>query len=290
MSPVLGSAFPQDTDAILFLDETGTGNYFDPADLVLCDAAIAAGRNPPFTIAFGLSGVLFRRADYVAFDADFKTLKQRHLGTSVVAIHEFDLRDLKKAPFNILRDPLRWTAFRNDLSALLNRYDFRVIIVAFHKLDMQRQYPNPFHPYYYGLEVILERVVMERRHFGATWRIIAEDRATGLNDDLNRELLRLQLQGCGSGILNPRNNVSAAELRATFDPMIVFLKKTDNDSGLQVADLAAGPITRHVYGLDARETRTVKDIVLPKLCAARNGNVRGFGIKCFPVYPPGCPR
>lgn len=160
--------------------------------------------------------------------------------------------------------------------------------MAFHKPDMQKEYLTPFHPYHYALENIVERTAMESKYFGATWRIIAEDRAAGLNAELQGEMLRLQFYGCGSGIASPRSNVNADEVRQKFDPNIVFRTKKDNDSGLQLADLAVGPIIRHIYGMDGRETRTVKDIIMPKLCAARDGNVRGFGVKCFPKFPPGC--
>jgi hypothetical protein len=59
---------------------------------------------------------------------------------------------------------------------------------------------------------------------------------------------------------------------------------------LQIADLAVGPMIRHMFGLDLSERQTFRDIIIPKLCrGARTGTIRGFGLKCFPRFPGVCP-
>jgi hypothetical protein len=184
---------------------------------------------------------------------------------------------------------MAWNAFHDDLRDTFGRHRFRIIVVVVCKPEMQMIYSTPFHPYHYALENIIERTAMESKRFGQTWRVVAEDREKGMNGDLQTEHLRLQFSGCGSGIVQPLSNVNAEEIRRKFDPVIVFRKKPDNDTGIQVADLAAGPITRHVLGLDHHEARTIRDVIIPKLCARRPGRARGFGIKCFPDYPSGCP-
>ena len=281
---------PRLTEGLIFLDETGTPEYLRARKLAQYDAAIATGKKAPFPVLFGVAGVLFRRSDYGRFDRDFRKLKVAHLGVDV-PMHEYDLRNRKVAPFNTIDGP-RWAALRTDLENLFDAYDFGIVVVGIHKPDMQREYiaPNdPYPGYHYAMENIVERAAMESKNYARDWRLIAEDRESGLNKDLSREMLRLQWEGCGRGINNPRSNVTAAEVRQKFDPTIYFRKKSDNDSGLQVADLAVGPIVRHLFGYDAGERRSVRDVALRKLCRFRDGRILGFGAKCFPRVPTGCP-
>jgi hypothetical protein len=69
---------PRETDALLFLDETGTSNYFSPAKLAKHQALIRAGLKPTTATIFGLGGVLIRRADYRGFHEVLRTVKYRH--------------------------------------------------------------------------------------------------------------------------------------------------------------------------------------------------------------------
>lgn len=289
MNAGIAPAFPpRQPESVLFLDETGTGHYPGPQKLAIYHAAVALGNKPPFSITFGLAGILFRRDAYLAFVPEFQAFKRKHFGTDAFSLHEFDLQKLKKDPYRMLRDPGRWRAFDADLRALLLAHQFKIVVVTVNKIEMQAQYLTPNHPYRYSLHVILERVINE--HMPSPCLIVAEDRATGMNAELSSELLRLQLYGGGCDIPNSGNTVSAEELRNMFDPNIWFRTKTDNVVGLQVADLAAGPVTRHIYGFDVRETRSVLPAIAPRIRVCPwNGRVRGWGIKCLPEYPANCP-
>ncbi len=204
-------------------------------------------------------------------------------------MHEYDLRMRKNPPFDRLRDVRAWAAFRDDLASLFNAYDFGIIVCAIHKPDMQTEYEAPFQAYDYSLENIVERTAMESKNYAWTWRFVAEDREAGLNKELRNEMLRLQWYGCGKGIANPHSVVTADEVRRKIHSEISFRKKIENDSGLQVADLAVGPLVRHMYGLDGGERRSLTDIVREKVVRARDGKIRGFGAKCYPRFPAGCP-
>jgi hypothetical protein len=279
---------PRETDALLFLDETGTSNYFSPAKLAKHQALIRAGLKPTTSTIFGLGGVLIRRADYRDFHEALRVVKSRHFGTADFALHEFDIRNMKKPPFNILRDEAVWWAFYADLGALIAGTDFRVVVATIDKIAMQETYPpplSPYHPYQYSLHVIVERVINERA-FGETCRIVAENRHAGLNKELTTELLNLQFNG---GSINGRATVSAEQVRARIDPTIVFRNKDDFDSGLEIADLCAGPVTRWLHGLKGSASRDVLPIVRPKLRQSVGGKLRGFGVKCLPDYPDPCP-
>src|ERR1700722_7492830 len=190
------------TEGLVFLQKTGTPNYLKPNKLTEYHRLSAAGQNPSYPVLFGVAAVLFRRAEYFnGFDRDFRRLKVDHLGVDV-PMHEYDLRGRREPPFDALRDPVKWASFRDDLEAVFAAHEFGIIVVAIHKPQMQDSYQLPawpFHPYHYALENIVERTAMESKNYGPTWRVVAEDRDEGLNLDLNAEMYRLQLNGCGKG-------------------------------------------------------------------------------------------
>jgi hypothetical protein len=276
------------SDALLFLDETGTANYFKPAQLAAQRALIAAGQKPTISTVFGLAGVLFRRADYMQFRPALAALKQRHFGYDGFTLHEYDLRKMQRQPFVLFKDQARWQAFYDDLDQVIAATDFRVIVATIDKIAMQEEYLaplKPYHPYQYSLHVIIERVINEKA-FGRTCRIIAEDRQAGMNDELSRELLRLQLVG---GTIDGKPTVDALEVRTRIDPIIRFRQKVHLDAGLEMADLAVGPVTRWLHSLGRNPTREIFPVMRPKLRRSWSGVLRGYGVKCLPDYPPNCP-
>lgn len=278
---------PTGVDAFLFLDETGTPNYFNAKKLAEIQAQQEAGVKITTSTMFGLAGVLMRRRDYQAFARDLNALKQRHFGTHGFSLHEYELRRAKGGPFNAVKDFAAWQAFYADLDAVFARTDFRVIVATVDKYWMQQQYPTwQYNAYQYTLHVIVERVINEKA-FGTTCRIVAESRETGLNRDLTAELLRLQFQG---GTIDGRETVTADEVRSRIHPNILFRTKKDLNAGLEAADLAAGPTTRWLYGLPTNPPhKDLLPIVQPKFRRSRTGQVRGYGVICLPGFPTGCP-
>ncbi|MDF1585244.1 DUF3800 domain-containing protein [Marinimicrococcus flavescens] len=61
---------------------------------------------------------------------------------------------------------------------------------------------------------------------------------------------------------------------------IVSADKKTNSAGLQLADLTARPIGRHV--LDPAQPNRAWDIIEPKLRRSPAGEVRGWGLNIFP--------
>jgi Protein of unknown function (DUF3800) len=279
-----GALDPRKSECLIFLDESGTPNYLDPNEY---SAWVRTGK-ANFPIRFGLGAVLVRRDRYFRdLDPAFRALKVKHFGSDL-PMHEYDLKQRNK-PFDVLRSLPQWQAFASDIDALFRTQLFSLLVVAVHKPEMQTKYLRPYHPYHYALEIIVERTAMESKNFGWSWRIVAEDREKGLNGALQNEMLRLQLEGCGSAIEREKILVDAAEVRRKFHPEIEFRQKKDNDTGLQLADLTVGPVLRHIYGLDGSERRTLRGSIIPKLCRAKDGKLIGFGVKCFPEEPAGCP-
>jgi hypothetical protein len=61
---------------------------------------------------------------------------------------------------------------------------------------------------------------------------------------------------------------------------LVFADKRTNSTGLQLADLTARPIGRHV--LDPAQPNRAWDILEPKLRRSSTGVLKGWGLKTFP--------
>ena len=61
---------------------------------------------------------------------------------------------------------------------------------------------------------------------------------------------------------------------------IVFAHKQANSAGLQLADMVARPIGRSVLAPD--QPNRAWDIVRGKLRRSPTGEIRGWGLKCYP--------
>jgi hypothetical protein len=59
-----------------------------------------------------------------------------------------------------------------------------------------------------------------------------------------------------------------------------FADKRTNSAGLQLADLTARPIGRHV--MDPAQPNRAWDIIEPKLRRSPQGEVNGWGLNIFP--------
>lgn len=279
---------PTGVDSFLFLDETGTPNYFNAKKLAEIGGQLSAGVKVTTSTTFGLAGVLLRRRDYVRLWREMNAIKLKHFGTSAFSLHEYDLRRAKMPPFNVIKSPAAWAAFYADIDALFARTDLRIIVATVDKYRMQQQYPQwQYNGYQYALHVIIERVINEKQ-FGRTCRIIAEHRAVGLNKELDQELARLRSQG--GSIDGKRSTVTAGEVTSRIHPTIIFRTKARLNAGLEVADLAAGPLTRWLHGLPTKPPyRDLLPILAPKLRRGPTGRVRGCGVICLPAFPAGCP-
>ena len=61
---------------------------------------------------------------------------------------------------------------------------------------------------------------------------------------------------------------------------ILFASKQSNSCGLQIADLIARPVGRHVLKPD--QANRAFEVIKEKLDRGPNGNVHGYGLKVFP--------
>ena len=239
-------------DYLVFVDESG-------------DHGLARNdtRNDPEYPLFVLAFCIVTKRDYTeVITPDLQRFKFNHFGHDVVVLHEHEIKKAKGL-FAFLLNPQKRGPFFDDLNALMQRVPMTLVAVVIHKARLVAQDQAPANPYHLALEFGLERVARfldEQGQTGRTTPLVCECRGRREDDELELEFRRVATRIPG------------------FD--IHFVDKKANLPGLQIADLVARPIGRHVLNPD--QPNRAYDIIEPKLRRGTDGQVLGYGLKIFP--------
>lgn len=238
---------------IVYVDESGDHG------LVSIDA-----NYPVFVLAF----CIFEKESYRNRCVPaLQALKFRHFGHDMAILHE---RDIRKAQgdFKFLVEASRRSTFMEDLTGLMESAEFTLIASAINKTELCGQYAYPASPYDLALEFCLERLhyfLNENGNGGKPVHVVFESR--GKRED---EALELVFRRVCDG------QSMAGEI-LPFEP--VFASKRVNCCGLQIADLVARPIGRHILHPD-QENRAYT--IIERKFRRSGGEVMGRGLKVFP--------
>lgn len=245
---------PEFSDFIVFADESG-------------DHSLTA-INPEYPI-FVLALCLFSKEDYARDTApSVLRLKFKHFGHDQVILHEHDIRKTK-GHFRFLTDAARRPVFYADLNTVMEDAPFTLIASAIHKPRHLARYSAPQDPYHIALGFGLERLYRHLDGLGCrsgVTHMLFERR--GGKEDTELELAFRR-------VCDGHNAVGA---RFPFE--IIMADKRCNSAGLQVADLVARPIGRHI--LDPTQPNRAYGILAPKFRRSPGGSVLGWGLKVFP--------
>jgi hypothetical protein len=198
----------------------------------------------------------------------FQRLKFQHFGHDMVVFHE---REIRKATgsFRFLTDKGRRDSFLADLGNWVEESDFTIIAIAIRKSEYRARYRSPGNPYHFSMQMGLERVhkcLQRRGQSRGITHVVFESR--GKRED---EALELEFRRVCDGM-----NYTGRP----FPFEIVFPGKQINSTGLQLADLTARPIGRHV--LNPSQANRAFQSISAKLDRSPSGKVEGYGLKCFP--------
>lgn len=235
-------------DFVVFVDESGDHG------LEKCDP-----QYPVFVLAF----CVVRKSEYAnRICPAITSFKFRHFGHDLVVLHEHEIVK-SKGDFSILLNEERRRLFMSELTALIEGAPMGVVAVVIRKDRLRSQYLRPENPYHLALEYGLERVsryLGEQGGANGPTPVICEGRGQREDDALELEFRRVaeRVQGL----------------------QIHFASKKANLPGLQLADLVARPIGRHV--LSPGQPNRAFDIIRPKLRKGPQGQVEGYGLKVFP--------
>jgi hypothetical protein len=184
---------------------------------------------------FVLDFCIFRKDHYANVVApQVQAFKFAHFGHDIVVLHEHEIRK-QKPPFVFLQNQQKRAVFMDGLNRLIEQADFTIVAAVIDKQRLMQQYMRPANPYEMALIFCMERAYAFLKEHGQhtrTTHIIVERRGRREDDNLELAFRRI------------RDGANRWGAMPGFE--IVFADKKTNSAGLQLADLTARPIGRHV--------------------------------------------
>lgn len=231
------------SDYIIYVDESGDHS------LTSIDKDY-----PLFVLAF----CLVEKADYAnVIVPAIQSFKFDHFGHDMVVLHAHEIRKSKNA-FSFLLNPEKRLPFMEDLSGLMADMPYQLIVSAILKELHREKYARPWSPYTLALQFCMERAhdfLLENGQEGRTTHLVVESRGKREDQELELEFRRI--------IDNHYKTAKRHERDFSRTPFeIEFASKHTNSTGMQLADLVAHPIGRHV--LDEKQDNRAYDVVRKK--------------------------
>ncbi len=204
-----------------------------------------------------------------------KEFKQNLFGLEDLILHTVDFAR-NQAGFESMADHSFRARFFQALEDLVIQLDFKLVACVIRKQAHLDKYGlNALDPYMLSLSVLVERFAFECGGAGGT--IVAESRDETLNNALELAFLDLKIRGT--------DFIPATKIRRRIHNFVIR-DKQENIAGLQIADVCATPIGRHLLG-----KTTYPDYcrggdffltVQPKFRKDWQGNYRGMGLVVLP--------
>jgi hypothetical protein len=244
---------------IMFLDESGDHSL----DVI----------DPQYPM-FVLAGIIMDQA-YAqgCVEHRFAKFKQDLFGRTDIILHRSDITRNRNG-FEQIEEATFRRRFFAGLNELVASLDFKVVACAIRKDEHLARYGvAALDPYMLSLDVLVERFCFEVGEVPGGGVIVAERRNATLDNELELAFLNLKIQGT--------RFVPASQIGQRIAGLTLRNKK-DNIAGLQLADLVATPIGRHLLGKkDLQDYR----IVASKYRKNRRGEYVGFGLIVLPKNP-----
>ena len=241
------------SDYVVFVDESGDHG------LTSIDSGF-----PIFVLNF----CIIEKQHYVDLVVPaIQRFKFQWFGHDVIILHEHDIAK-QKSPFAFLQNRAKRERFMNELTEIVEHAEFTLISAVIDKRRLVSRYAHPENPYEIGLRFCMERAwafLRERRQDEQQTAVIVERRGKREDDELELTFRRVR---DGANRWGPMPTLS-----------FVPADKRVNSPGLQLADLTARPIGRHV--LDPTQPNRAYQIIETKFRRNSAGKVDGWGLKIF---------
>src|SRR3989344_1866912 len=241
----------------LFLDETGDHGLS------------SVDKNFPL---FLLAGCLFENSELKKTEQEINDFKKEFFKTTNVILHSRDIRKCDGA-FQILFDLEVKKKFYEKLNKIIGNAKFVIFGSGVNKEEHIKKYGRAAKdPYALSLSFIIERLIfcLDKKP-GSISDIQIEKR--GLKED------QLLLNQYNKILDNGTYFVTPDRLKKRVGKFESFLKR-ENIIGLQIADLCAYPLARHI--LNPSEPYPPFDIIKSKIYCDGRGKFDGYGLKVFP--------
>lgn len=249
---------PRFSDFVVYVDESG-------------DHSLKSINKdyPVFVLAF----CIFYKEHYLSkVVPDLQRLKFDYFGHDLVILHEHEIRK-EKGDFTLFKNRAEKNVFLDRLSTIIDGSNFILASCVIEKSKIQNT-DDADNPYHIALKHCLETLfdlVSEKGQQGLETHVIVERRGSKEDNELELEFRR---------ICDGEN-----KYKHDLPFKIRMAAKTSNSAGLQLADLVARPIGRHV--IDASQSNRAFDILREKFYC-KGGRVSAgdgydqWGLKHFP--------
>ncbi|CAN5828282.1 hypothetical protein BH24CHL3_BH24CHL3_03640 [soil metagenome] len=171
---------------------------------------------------------------------------------------------------------------RAELGRILGELNYTCIASVVDMKEFVTQHPEgkvddflPSACYLMCVDFVLERFVHFLQHKGhdAKGLVVAESRGALEAAKIHAEFIRLHIEGT--------QYISGSVFRHQLRPYVEFCRKTRNNSGLQIADLAARPFAEKI--LRPLETPQRWETFKEKLYDGLKDAPHKYGLKVFPL-------
>ena len=207
---------------------------------------------------FVLNFCVFRKDHHVQFVVpSLQRFKFKYFGHDIVVLHEREIRR-QTGPFHFLKSRTKRDGFLNDLNQLINSAEFTIIAAAIRKDHPDTRFLSDANPYDLALSDCMDRafsILRCRDQDERETHIIVEKRGLKEESDLKCTFVHIRR---GENSTRPMPNFE-----------MVFADKRTNSAGLQLADLTARPVGRHLL-LPAQSNRAW-EIINSKFWRSPNG-------------------
>lgn len=238
------------SDFIVYADESGDLSYEDK-------------EYPVFVLAF----CIFSKQEYLTdVVRHIKGFKFAVWGHDMTILHSKKIRS-QADDFRFLQGQAQRGVFMKTLSQAIDDSPFTIISTGIDKRLLQKQYVNPANPYELGLQFCLERLyrfLQEKNQKGRITHVVIESRMDNQNKELDVAFQTMLVKN--------------RALQEQYPVKLIFGEKKANCVGLQIADLIAYPIGRHL--LKPHEENLAFKIIEKKF--HKYPNYLRKGLKIFP--------
>jgi len=222
---------------------------------------------------FLLCGVLFEESELIKVEENVKKFKIDFFKTENVILHSREIRKCDGS-FQILFDLDLKKRFYDGLNQILSNSDFTIIGSGVDKDKHIKKYgKGAKDPYNLSLSFVVERLIFCLDTKGNNCSVDIKIERRGKNEDqqlLDQYNITLDR---GTYFVQP-------ERLKTKINKFEFMYKKDNIIGLQIADLCAYPLAKHI--LFPEEPYIPFEIIKSKIYCGKNGKFDGYGLKLFP--------
>ncbi len=222
---------------------------------------------------FLLAGCLFEEKELQRLESEINSFKKRFFKTIEVVLHSRDIRKCEGV-FQILFNLEIKKKFYEELNEIISNADFTIIGSGVDKKEHIKKYgKGAKDPYAISLSFIIERLIfcLDKKASDSIVDIKIEKRGRKEDQQLLDQYNTILDRGT--------YYVSNERLKNRIDEFEFFLKK-DNLIGLQIADLCAYPLARHI--LNSAEPYIPFEIIKNKIYCDNYGKYEGYGLKIFP--------